>query len=455
VFLPRAASRLVSRTEDVIRRRGVWESYRLLRESQWWPAEQIREFQDAKLRELVRFGSRHSPYYRERMTAAGIDVDSFRGFQDLPSIPVLTRENLREGVDRIKSRGVPPRELRPNNTSGSTGSIVRFFGDRESSRWRDAVDLRLWDIAGFEPGVPVMYLWGSPLDEKAARRWIGRIRMALENRRLVSSHRLDAEAVDAFVGIMARERCPVLMGYASVLDLVATEVRKRGLSWPRIPGFTVISSAEALFPEQRKHIAEALGARVLNLYGCREVGLVAMECEAGGFHVMEERHIVELLPGEPGSPGRIVITDLDNRGFPFIRYEVGDLALDDPSPCPCGRSLRKLTALSGRSIDVLRGPSGRTISGNFLSFLLRERVRGVECWQAVQSRPNFLEIRVTPVGCLAPGDRERIVAAVKEALGELMEVGVEETGRLEPLPSGKHRFIVAYSEPTATRDAGR
>ena len=290
-----------------------------------------------------------------------------------------------------------------------------------------------------------MYLWGSPLDEKAARRWINRLRRPLENRRFFSSHRLDSDAIRSFVDVMARQRPVVVMGYATVLDLVATDVRKRGLPWPRIPGLTIISSAEALYPEQRRNIADALGARVLNLYGCREVGLIAMECVAGGFHVMEERHVVELLPGDHGTPARILITDLDNRGFPFIRYEVGDLASEDPSPCPCGRSLRKLTALAGRSIDVLRGPSGQAISGNFLSFLLRERVLGVECWQAVQSRPDLLEIRLTPVGALAALDRERIVIAVKEALGASMEVRIEETDRLEPLPSGKHRFIVAYS----------
>jgi phenylacetate-CoA ligase len=447
-------SRLVSRAEDLVRRRGVWEGYRLLRESQWWPPERIREHQNTKLQGLVRFAARHSPYYAEALAAARVDPESFRGIEDLGRLPILTREILRGRADAILSRGVPRSELTPNNTSGSTGSIVRFFGDRENSRWRDAVDLRLWDIAGFEPGVPVMYLWGSPLDEKASRRWIERLRRPLENRRLFSSHRLDGDAIRSFVDVMARQRPVVLMGYATVLDLVATDVRKRGLPWPRIPGLTVISSAEVLYPEQRRNIAEALGARVLNLYGCREVGLIAMECEAGGFHVMEERHVVELLPGDFGTPARILITDLDNRGFPFIRYEVGDLASEDPSPCPCGRGLRKLTALTGRSIDVLRGPSGQAISGNFLSFLLRERIRGVECWQAVQSRPDLLEIRLTPVGALAPGDRERIVVAVKEALGASMEVRIEETDRLEPLPSGKHRFIVAYpgaTTPTTPR----
>jgi phenylacetate-CoA ligase len=255
---------------------------------------------------------------------------------------------------------------------------------------------------------------------------------------------------DALVDLLARLsklKPQVLFGYASVLDLIATRVADGRLVWPLPPGLIVVSSAEALFPEQRRNIAAALGARVINLYGCREFGLVAVECaEAGGMHLMEERLLVEVGPSDDGGPGRLLVTDLDNIGFPFLRYEIGDLGELDPSPCACGRSLRKLASVAGRAFDVVRGPKGEAVGGTFWSLLLRTAVTGIENWQVVQHAPDRLEIRVAPRGVLSDAARARLRAEVATALGPQLAVEIVECDRLPPLASGKHRFVVALPE---------
>jgi phenylacetate-coenzyme A ligase PaaK-like adenylate-forming protein len=66
--------------------------------------------------------------------------------------------------------------------------------------------------------------------------------------------------------------------------------------------------------------------------------------------------------GEPGA--RLLVTNLFNRTLPLIRYELDDLVTLSPDPCPCGRPLRVIAALEGRSDDILRlpGASGGTVA---------------------------------------------------------------------------------------------
>src|SRR5262245_35327694 len=371
MYLPTSLSRAFHRIDDALRGRGVWAIYRELSESQDGPRERLEALRSRKLQALVRHAAAHSPYYGEELASAGVRPESVRTIADLASLPLLTREIVRARGADIRSRGIPERDALPNSTGGSTGSNVRFWVDRGCWRWRDAVSLRMWDLMGLRAGLPTLLVWGSPMDEGPARRLRGRIRMWLDNKRFVSAYRVGDREIEEIVETVGRTRPQALHGYPSVIDRIATHVRSHGLRWPSLPGLAVVSASESLYPEQRDNIARVLSAKVLNIYGCREFGCIAAECGlGGGLHVQEERLILELLPDADGA-FRIVITDLDNLAFPFLRYEIGDLAEPEPRPCTCGRALGRLASVRGRAFDVVRGPDGKAVGGTFWSLLLR------------------------------------------------------------------------------------
>jgi len=443
MYLPPAASRGLIRAVDAIQGRGVHRLYERLEAMQWWPSDRLRELQREKLAARVRDAAERSPLMGRRLREAGVDPASVAGPEDLARVPILEREDLRERGEELSARGLAPGESLPNSTGGSTGSNVAFLVDRECWRWRDAIDLRLWSFLGLEPGAKVATVWGAPMDLDASRRLRERARLIVDNRRFFSAYRLDVAAVDRLLDWLARARPDVLMGYASVLDRLARRGEERGgMECAR----KILSSAEMLFPDQRARIAKGLGGEVHDLYGCREVGLVALECPRHrGLHVMDERLIVERLPGRGhGLPGEILVTDLDNRATPFLRYRIGDTALaPEEGPCPCGRGLSRIGGVGGRAFDVIQSGSGRAVGGTFWSLLLRTAVSGVETFRVVQQAPDCLEIRITPRGALDEGKRAVVTAKVREALGEGMTVSFVEADALEPLPSGKHRFVIA------------
>lgn len=446
MFLPTTVSRAIHRADDILRRRGVWQLYRTLQESRSWPRERIDQLQTQKLRELLRHAEKHNPYYRDVMREAGLEPEDIRHPSDVRALPLLTREIIRDRAEEIRSRGIPVDRMTPFSTSGSTGSITRFWVDLECWRWRDAASFYMWEVMGARAGDSLVNVWACPIDKRWVDGPLNLVRRVLDNKRIVSAYALGDDDIEGILRYLGRARPKVLTGYASALDRIATQVRRRGLKWPGRPGLIVASQAEELYPEQRRNIAETLHARVFNIYGCREVGIIAVECdESGGMHLLEERHFVEFLPSETGEGHRIIITDLDSRGFPFIRYEIGDAAELDESPCPCGRVHRKFGRIHGRTLNVVRGPEGKAVAGNFFSFLLREAVEGVETWQVVQQQQDHVEIRVTPPHVLTQSDKEKIRAEVRRALGDGMRVEISEVVRLEPLASGKHRFVVALA----------
>ena len=60
-----------------------------------------------------------------------------------------------------------------------------------------------------------------------------------------------------------------------------------------------------------------------------------------------------LEPVKPGEAGELVITTLTKEAFPVVRYRTRDLARIIPGPCPCGRTMRRMTRVLGRTDDML------------------------------------------------------------------------------------------------------
>ncbi|MFQ5767736.1 MAG: phenylacetate--CoA ligase family protein [Acidobacteriota bacterium] len=442
MYLPREVSVALIRLADLIQRRQVWAAYRSLEASQWWDAGRLHEFQMRKRRERVQDLAKRSPLVRKRMQQSGIEPASIRAVEDLARLPVLEKDDLRHRAAALMARGLSPGDVRRWSSGGSTGSNVSFFVDRGGWRQRDATMLRMLNFLGLGPGARMVTIWGQPWDLQIGRLWKERIRRGIENRHLFSAYRLSQDELDAILEWLGRNRLDILMGFTSIIDHLARRaIQRGGMEGPRY----IISCAEALFPDQRRRMESAWDTQVFNQYGCREFGVLGMECpERAGLHLMDERVIVERIDGGANGLGEVLITDLDNRATPFLRYRIGDQAMAGESgPCPCGRGLSRLGDVSGRTFDIIRGPSGRAVGGTFFSVLLRTGVKGVESFQIVQQSLDLIEVRVAPTGSLDSAARLKVTGEIRKALGESIRVEFTEVARMDPLPSGKHRFVVA------------
>ena len=250
---------------------------------------------------------------------------------------------------------------------------------------------------------------------------------------------------------LAESRPRVIQAYARSAVVLARWLEATGKPVHR--PHSIVTSAEVLEDEDRLVLERVFGCRVFNRYGCREVSVIASECDAhSGLHVMAEGLYVEIEtpngPAKPGESGSILVTDLLNHAMPLIRYRIGDIGSWAAGTCSCGRHLPRLERVAGRVTDFLVGEGGKLVSGTCLTiFIVGKR----PSLGQVQIHQHQLD-RVVYKMCPGPGydpvaDGKYLRDATREFFGEGVSAEVEIVDDLPRLPSGKFLFSHSTVSP--------
>jgi phenylacetate-CoA ligase len=409
-----------------------------------WPPDRLAAYQVSALRGILAFAQAHSTYHRARFAEAGADPAGVRTLADLGRFPFLTKADIRAHRDEIVARGTPDRmELVPFSTGGSTGEPVKFFVDRGriANEWAMCWRARSW--WGLDWGDPWIWLWGSPIELTAQHRFKN-LRDRLLNRRLLSAFDMTEAQMRGYVDLIRRVRPRYLYGYASAVFFLAEFMLKSGLRLGPQDLRVVYTTADTLYPHMRTAIERAFGCPVAIEYGSRDGGFLAHECPKGRLHVHADRVVMETVRGTqpvpPGEAGEIVLTELDARAMPFIRYRTGDVGTFDPEPCPCGRGLPVLKALQGRASDFLLARGGRLIHGESITHVLRD-LDGIARFRVIQEVEDRLTLdiqRSSPEVTLPVAEIERKIHAL---FGYPVAVEVRFPAEIELSASGKYRVV--------------
>lgn len=139
------------------------------------------------------------------------------------------------------------------------------------------------------------------------------------------------------------------------------------------------------------------------------------------MHLFEDLFVVENVDeqGRPVPDGevghKLLLTNLFNRTQPIIRYELSDMVAVDSGPCPCGRSLRRVVSLEGRSDDILRLPGAAGGRVAIHPITLRSpftRLAQVRQYRVVHDGDGMRVLVVLHEGV----DREDAVSRVRDAV---------------------------------------
>ncbi len=431
---------------------NVERHYEMLSRSQWLSPQNMRDFQDEKLRRLVRHAYRNVPYYRARMQERGLTPEDIRTQADLPKLPFLTKADLRKHLYfDIMSENHDKSEVLRIATSGSTGEPFVCFVDRAQLEARWAATLRAQEWTGYRFGDSAVRLWHQTLGMTPSQIRKERLDAWFCNRTFVPVFSLTEKNLENMVGIIERANPILIDGYAEALDLLAGFIRSRngsigasaagGKLLARPKG--VISSAQTLPLASRKTIESAFGCKVFDKYGSREMSGIAYECDAhDGHHVVSESLIVEILkdgrPAKPGEVGEVIITDLNNYCMPFLRYRIGDLAeaMAD-TLCACGRGAPKIGAVEGRVQSIVIGSDGQYLPGSFFSHYLKEFDYAIRRFQVIQEERGRIRFRIVKGGRYSEELLAEVLTTFKDHLGSDMQIDVEHVDDVEMVRTGK------------------
>ncbi len=112
---------------------------------------------------------------------------------------------------------------------------------------------------------------------------------------------------------------------------------------------------------------KAFGINIINEYGSSETGIMAFEDPEGDWVLNTWNQYFEIVDDggkvlNEGEEGNIIVTDLYNDAFPFIRYHIGDRGIIS-SKEKNGREIKILKSLTGRINDTIVLPSGKKAAG--------------------------------------------------------------------------------------------
>lgn len=414
----------------------MWQRRRQDRSSRW-SRERLEREQATRLAALRRFVAERSAFYRR--FHAGLET------APLERLPILDKVTLMEAFDElVTDRAIRLRDVEQQlqrgdeslylgrytvlSTSGTTGQRGVFLFDPHE--WRVALGAITRPLAW--NGAP--RAWQRPrsalIASAASWHYSARIGRSLATR-LVPTLRLDAAwPTSQLVAALNDWRPDMLALYPSVLRQLADEQLAGRL---HIAPVHIGTSAERLDEVTRQRAREAFGLPVYDTYGATEYAPIATECAAGSMHLLEDRAVIELVdergrPVPAGEPGaRLLLTVLDRRTQPLLRYEVSDALRERPGPCVCGRPFRRIEAIEGRAEDTLVLGGVAVPPKVWHDALERLPVRS---WQVLQRADDALQVLLVgmPDPALAAplADELRRLLGARGARGVAVEVrGVE------------------------------
>jgi phenylacetate-CoA ligase len=426
---------------DFKNRSSRLREYRRLRNAQWLSGEQRAAMRLESLREAVAHAFTTVPYYRARWG----DAPAISAESDIRRLPVLAKSDIQAHGPSLVSTLSDSDQLVEARTGGSTGVALRVLFDRACQDHRNAAALRSNEWAGWQPAQAAGALWGNP---PVARTLRERLRAEVSERLVyLDTVALTPQSVAIFMQELRKRNITVLFGHAHSLFVVARICEREELQSPQFTA--IVSTSMMLLKSEREFIESFFGCPVTDRYGCEEVGLIESECEwHEGLHVNDDHLIVEVLredgtPVDEGEVGQIVVTDLLNRGMPLIRYSVGDMSSWAPGECRCGRKMRRLARVLGRTADFLKTADGRLVAGVSLVERTLTAIEGLEQLQLVQRSLGSVTARCV----LAPDANEarisaELVRALREAMDPRLDVAIEVGETLSQDRNGKYRFTV-------------
>jgi phenylacetate-CoA ligase len=360
-------------------------------------------------------------------------------------MPFLTKRDIQNNSEELIAKNYSQKSLIKDMTGGSTGSPLVFYYDKKQRDRREAIGLRHNHWAGWEIGDKAGVLWGALKDINKPLKIQDKIRnLFLREGLTLNVYSLTEKKMFDFAKKLIKFKPKIILAYANAIYFFAQFLQANNISG--INPEAIVCSAEVLTPESRELIEKVFKCKIFNRYGCREVAMIASECEMHrGMHISADSLYVEFIRDgkavSNGEMGEIVITDLLNYAMPLIRYKIGDVGMPLAGICECGRSLPLMDNVQGRVTDFIITPEGRIIAGSFA--LTISNIKGIKQIQFVQEKIDLLKVRIVKNKFYNKESENKLLNNLCKFLGNKLIIQLEFVESIPKEVSGKYRFSIS------------
>ena len=310
--------------------------------------EQIKKYQDKRLKKHLRFVTANTEYYKD-----------YHG-KSLKEFPIIDKKVMMDNFNRMNTVGIDKEEA----LAFAIGSErTREFSEKLhnitvglSSGTSDSRGIFL--VSNAEKDQWAGYILSKVLDRGILSKYkIAFFMRANSNLyEAIGSKNIQFEFFDIYADLdnniqkLEMFQADILVAQPSMLLKLADAINRDVL---HIKPEKIISIAEVLEKEDEEYLKKIFDVDVIHqVYQCTE-GCLATTCQYGTIHLNEDVvHIEKVyLDKQRFIP---IVTDLERKSQPIIRYRLNDVLVEKMETCPCGCQFTALEKIEGREDDVFQ-----------------------------------------------------------------------------------------------------
>lgn len=391
-----------------------------------------------KLKEICLYANKHIPFYKEWFKKANFDPEKMDSFEYFERLPVLDKDTVRNNMKDMLSDEFEKLGGVECETSGSTGTPLHFYLDRNVNAASFLLFYRTWKMA------PEWSLFKgqATISGYAEGEW----KYSKTTKILyISSFNLNDDNIKKMYDLIKKYKVKFIRGYPSSLYRFAQLLQKNNL---KLTFPIMFSGAETLLPYQRQYIEGFFEGKIIDHYTHWERTASVCECKSGRLHAQNDYGYHEILDREGKNikkgVGRLVCTGLYNKAMPLIRYDTRDLAeWEEEIECECGCKFPIIKRIIGRIEDIVVTPSGQLIGRLDAAFKYNKNIKLAYIYQPCVEK---IIVNICPYQEFSMKKEQPLLEQeLRKRVGNKIQIEFRIVAEQEiPFtPAGKVRFVIS------------
>jgi len=322
--------------------------------------EEIKRFQEGKLKIALQYLQAHSPFYKRMFLQNHIDSKQIKKLEDLQQIPFTAKQDLQLHNEDFLC---VPREnvIDYITTSGTLSDPVTFAmtdADLERLAYNEKIS---FECAGVKKGDIIQLM--TTMD----KRFMAGLAYFLGIRKLGASIiRVGNGIAELQWDTIGRIQPNVAMLVPSFILKLIKYAEDNGIDYKNSSIKKLVCIGENLREQDfslnllGQSIKEKWDVELYSTYASTEMATTFAECRYGcGGHHHPELIICEIIDESgnvvpEGETGELTVTTLGVEGMPLLRFRTGDLACFHTEPCQCGRTTMRISPIAGRLNHMIK-----------------------------------------------------------------------------------------------------
>ena len=422
------------------------------------PLRQIKKIQWGRLKHLLQQAYTHSEFYRSLFESVDLTPQDIKTPNDFSRLPITDKQQYRMSFDKIPSKNFNLEGRPLASTSGSTGEPFIFYKhpEREGANLFSSFLLNK-EAMGLNPfdRINVLEIKVHPRNEikdlknckyKAGRHRLGNI----FNSKIIGLgvHKLKETNIPDILRIIKIYNIRAIYSYSSAMLTLAKVLDGLKMS---LDIDYLITIGEGLTNRQKEYIENIFNCTIFRDYSATEGIHMGSECKIrNGYHLDYFNYYFEFLKdnkfAKANEEGEIIVTNLNNFVFPFIRYRIGDSALIADHPCHCGNNFPLVKAIYGRTSEMLITPTKKEISAGMFSTVFRLYYEYINQYQIVQTSSDRLLVKIVSINTIGQNILNEIKTRLHDLTDKSLTIDMQFVDEIDAGRSGKKKTLVMQKE---------